>query len=106
MNKSRKAKHFYTLLNRDGKEVQIDLNNYKVTCVVTGKRKSFYHKYLAGLINNKYQNNIDLFRDTYKSREAAPSRKDREIDRLQARINRLRTQLDETIAAQKTLINN
>ena len=106
MKKSRKAKHFYTLLNKAGDEVQIDLNNYKVTCVVTGNRKSFYHKYLAGLIQNKYQNNIDLFRDTYTSREAAPSKKDRDIDRLQDRINRLRTQLDDTIAAQKTLINN
>ena len=106
MKKSRKAKQFYSLLNRDGNEVSIDLNNYKVTCVVTGKRKSFYHKYLAGLIKNKYQNNIDLFRDTYTSREAAPSKKDRDIDRLQARINRLRAQLDETIAAQKHLINS
>ena len=106
MKKSRKAKQFYTLLNKNGNEVQIDLNNYKVTCVATGKRKSFYHKYLAGLIKNKYQNNIDLFRDTYTSREAAPSRKDRDIDRLQARINRLRAQLDQTIAAQKHLINS
>lgn len=91
--KSRKAKQFYTLLNSEGREVQIDLNNYKVTCTKTGKRKSFYHRYLAGLIKNKYQNNIDLFRTSYVSREAAPSRDERRADQIQQRINRLFVQI-------------
>ena len=95
MKNSRKAKQYYTLLNRDGREVQIDLNNYKVTCVKTGKRKSFYHKYLHGLIQNKYAGNIDTFRDTYTSREAAPSKKDRQVARLQAQIERTRDRLNQ-----------
>ena len=106
MKKSRKAKQFYTLKDKNLNDVQIDLNNYKVTCNATGKRKSFYHKYLHNMIVSKYNSNIDLFREGYVSREAAPSKKDRDIDRLQARINRLRAQLDDTIAAQKHLINS
>ena len=88
MKKSRKAKVFYSLLNKDGREVNIDLNNYKVTCTVTGKRKSFYHKYLNNLIVSKYAGNIDTFRDTYVSREAAPSREERKVQQIQARIDR------------------
>lgn len=88
MKKSRKAKVFYSLLNKDGREVNIDLNNYKVTCTKTGKRKSFYHKYLNNLIISKYAGNIDTFRDTYVSREAAPSREERKVQQIQARIDR------------------
>ena len=88
MKKSRKAKVFYSLLNRAGREVNIDLNNYKVTCTKTGKRKSFYHKYLHNLIQSKYNGNIDLFRDTYVSREAAPSREERKVQQIQDRIDR------------------
>ena len=95
MKKNRKAKVFYTLKNQAGNDVQIDLNNYKVTCVVTGARKSFYHKYLAGLIERDYQNNIDLFRMTYKSRAAAPSKKERELERVKSRIDRLYNQIRE-----------
>lgn len=88
MKKNRKAKQFYSLLNRDGKQVNIDLNNYKVTCTVTGNRKSFYHKYLHNLIQSKYAGNIDTFRDTYVSREAGPSKNERKVQQIQARIDR------------------
>ena len=93
MKKSRKAKVFYSLLNKDGREVNIDLNNYKVTCTKTGKRKSFYHKYLNNLIISKYAGNIDTFRDTYVSREAAPSRNERKVQQIQARIDRYFVQI-------------
>lgn len=88
MKKSRKAKVFYTLLNKNGSEVNIDLNNYKVTCSKTGKRKSFYHKYLHNMIVSKFNSNIDLFRDTYVSREAGPDKNARKVEALQARIDR------------------
>ena len=88
MKKNRKAKVFYSLLNKDGREVNIDLNNYKVTCTVTGKRKSFYHKYLNNLIISKYAGNIDTFRNSYVSREAGPSRNERKVQQIQARIDR------------------
>jgi selenocysteine lyase/cysteine desulfurase len=89
-----KAKHFYTLLNSNGREVQIDLANYKVTCTITGARKSFYHKYLAGLIERDYANNIDTFRTTYVSRAGRPSKTQAEriteqIERARARLNQL-----------------
>ena len=93
MKKSRKAKVFYSLLNKDGREVNIDLNNYKVTCTKTGKRKSFYHKYLNNLIMSKYAGNIDTFRDTYVSREAGPSREERKVQQIQARIDRYFVQI-------------
>ena len=89
----KKQKHFYTLLNSAGNEVQIDLNNYKITCNKTGERKRFYHKYLADMIARKYENNIDLFRDTYTSRSAAdPVTRKRE--RLESRIDRLFKQIN------------
>jgi hypothetical protein len=95
MKNSRKAKQYYTLLNRDGREVSIDLNNYKVTCTKTGARKSFYHKYLHGLIQSKYAGNIDTFRETYVSRQAGPSKKDRQVAQLQAQIERARARLNQ-----------
>lgn len=88
MKKNRKAKQFYTLLNSKGAQVNIDLNNYKVTCSVTGKRKSFYHKYLHNLIQSKYAGNIDTFRDTYVSREAGPDKNERKVQQIQDRIDR------------------
>ena len=92
MKKSRKAKVFYTLLNKAGNEVKIDLNNYKVTCTRSGKRKSFYHKYLANLIQTKYQNNIDLFRDTYVSREAS------KVDHHARKVEQVKDQIDRATA--------
>lgn len=93
MKKSRKAKQFYTLLNKAGNEVSIDLNNYRVTCVKTHKRKSFYHKYLYSLIQSKYAGNIDTFRDTYVSREAGPNKQQRQVQQLKAQIDRTRARL-------------
>ena len=93
LNKSRRAKVYYTLQNATGKDVSIDLNNYKCICNTTGKRKSFYHKYLADMIARKYNNNIDLFRQRYESREAAPSSTERRKNQLVARIQKLSVQL-------------
>lgn len=93
MKKSRKAKQFYTLKDKNLNDVQIDLNNYRVICNKTGKRKSFYHKYLHNMIVTKYNSNIDLFREGYVSREAAPDRNERRAAQLVARIQRLSVQL-------------
>ena len=106
MKKSRKAKAFYTLKDKNLNDVQIDLNNYRVICNKTGKRKSFYHKYLHNMIQNKFNGNIELFREGYVSREAAPSRDERRVNQLQQRITRLRSQLDQAVAEQKHLINS
>ena len=91
--KSRKATIFYTLKDKNLNDVKIDLNNYRVICNKTGKSKSFYHRYLAGLIERKYNNNIDLFREGYVSREAAPDSNERRKNQLVARIQKLSVQL-------------
>ena len=91
--KSRKAKVFYVLQDASGKDVNIDLNNYRVICNKTGKRKSFYHKYLFNLIHRKYEGNIDRFRTEYTSREAAPDKNQRRVNQLVARIQKLSVQL-------------
>jgi hypothetical protein len=96
-----KAKHFYTLLNSNGREVQIDLANYKVTCTVTGARKSFYHKYLAGLIKRDYGNCIDTFRTTYVSRAGRPTKT--QAERLNEQIERARARLNQLLEKQSTL---
>ncbi len=93
IKKSRKAKAVYTLKDKNLNDVKIDLNNYRVICNKTGKSKQFYHKYLAGLIERKYNNNIDLFREGYVSREAAPSQNERRKNQLVARIQKLSIQL-------------
>ena len=93
LKKSRKAKQFYTLKDKNLNDVQIDLNNYKVTCNKTGKRKSFYHKYLHNMIVTKYNSNIDLFREGYVSREAGPSAQERKVQQIQARIDRYFVQI-------------
>ena len=106
-----RTKHFYTLLNSNNQPVQIDLANYKVTCTVTGTRKSFYHKYLAGLIEREYGNNIDTFRTTYVSRAGRPhktqaERIEEQIERTRARLNQLigkRARLAEASTAELTL---
>lgn len=91
--KSRKAKVFYILRDAYGKDVNIDLNNYRVICNKTGKSKSFYHKYLFNLIQRKYEGNIDRFRTEYVSREAAPDKNERRVKALVARIQKLSVQL-------------
>ena len=109
MKNSRKAKQYYTLKDKNLNDVQIDLNNYKVTCNVTGKRKSFYHKYLHNMIVSKYNSNIDLFREGYVSREAKRGQAEaRKLEQVKAKIARLydqirtlktvRDQLTETIS--------
>jgi len=101
---TRKAKVFYTLQDAYGKDVRIDLNNYRVICNKTGKRKSFYHKYLFNLISRKYESNIDRFRTEYTSREAAPSKNERRAKQLQARIDRLYNQIRELKATRNELV--
>lgn len=91
--KSRKAKVFYILQDAYGKDVNIDLNNYRVICNKTGKPKSFYHKYLFNLIQRKYEGNIDRFRTEYVSREAAPDKNERRAAQIIARIQKLSVQL-------------
>lgn len=103
-NKSRKAKVFYILQDAYGKDVNIDLNNYRVICNKTGKRKSFYHKYLFNLITRKYEGNIDRFRTEYVSREAAPSKNERRVKQLQERIDRLYNQIRELKATRNELV--
>ena len=91
--KSRKSKVFYILQDAHGKDVNIDLNNYRVVCNKTGKLKSFYHKYLFNLIHRKYEGNIDRFRTEYVSREAAPGKNQRRAAQIISRIQRLSVQL-------------
>ena len=91
--KTRRAKVFYTLKDKNLNDVKIDLNNYRVICNKTGKRKSFYHKYLNDLIVRKYNSNIDLFREGYTSREAAPDKNERRKNQLIERIQKLSVQL-------------
>lgn len=93
LKKTRKAKVYYILRDARGKDVNIDLNNYRVICNKTGKRKSFYHKYLHNLIHRKYEGNIDRFRTEYVSREAAPDQRERRAKQLQERISRLYAQI-------------
>ena len=94
--KSRKAKAIYILQDAYGKDVNIDLNNYRVICNKTGKRKSFYHKYLYNLIMRKYEGNIDRFRVEYVSREAHDPTAAK-VKAIQARIDRLTSQLNDLI---------
>jgi hypothetical protein len=96
-----RTKHFYTLLNRNGQPVQIDLANYRVTCTITGTRKHFYHKYLAGLIERSYGNNIDTFRTTYISRAGRPGKT--QAERIEDQIERARARLNELLNKQARL---
>lgn len=96
-----RTKHFYTLLDKNNKQVTIDLANYKCICTVTGTRKSFYHKYLAGLIERDYGNNIDTFRTTYVSRAGKPTRT--QAERLNDQIERARARLNELISKRERI---
>ena len=87
---NRRPAKFYKLRDAYGRDVNIDLNNYKVTCNKTGKLKSFYHKYLHNMIVTKYNSNIDLFREGYVSREAGPSAQARKVAAaLEATLDKL-----------------
>ena len=96
-----RTKQFYTLLNSNGREVQIDLANYKCICTKTGTRKQFHHKYLAGLIERSYGNCIDTFRETYISRAGQPRKT--QAARLADQIARARTRLDQLLIKQSQL---
>ncbi len=96
-----RTKRFYTLLDSNQREVQIDLANYKTRCTVTGQHKTFHHVYLAGLISRSYANNIDLFRTTYVSRAGAPRKS--QAERLTDQIERARVRLDQLLAKQTRL---
>ena len=100
--KSRRTKRFYTLKDKNLNDVQIDLNNYRVICNKTGKRKSFYHKYLFNLISRKYEGNIDRFRTEYVSREATP-KNERRVRQLTTRIDRLVSQIRQLKAERNEL---
>ena len=101
--KSRKAQHFYIFDNDNDCKVRIDLNNYEVKCSKTGNVKKFYHKYLANMIETRFDNNIDTFEKTYVSREAGPSKNERKAEKIQDRINRLLYQIKELKAEKNAL---
>lgn len=88
---TRRPAKFYTLLDAHGRDVRIDLNNYRCICNITGRRVTFHHKYLFGLIHRKYEGNIDRFRVEYVTTQAA-ARQKRARD-IQRRINLLTVQL-------------
>ena len=93
--KSRKAIHNYTFSSSNG-EVEVDLNNYQAICSVTGSAKQFHHTYLANMIVNKFDGNIDTFRDTYVSREGrAEGSNLRKAEVVKAKIDRLYNQINE-----------
>jgi hypothetical protein len=100
-NSTRRPVKSYTLKDRNLNDVQIDLNNYRCICNISHKRVTFHHEYLNGLIHRKYQGNIDLFRDTYVTVQAA-ARQKRARD-IQARIDGLYSQLDRLIAEKNQL---
>lgn len=103
--KTRKAKQFYTLQNAAGRDVNIDLNNYRVICNKTGARKQFYHKYLFNLITRKYAGNIDTFRETYMSRTGDGAR-ERKLQRLKASLDRHMCRVNELQHQINTLQTN
>ena len=103
VKKSRKAVHNYSFDSESGEKVTIDLNNYTVKCSVTGNVKKFYHKYLANMIEKKFDNNIDVFEANYVSREAAPAPSERKAQKIQERIDRLFYQIKELKARKAEL---
>ena len=100
-NSTRRPVKQYTLKDHNLNRVQIDLNNYRVICNITGKRVTFHHEYLNGLIHRKYQGNIDLFRTTYVTTQAAARQK--RAEQVQTRIDHLRGQLDRLIEEKNQL---
>ena len=98
---NRRPAKMYTLADHTGRSVNIDLNNYRCICNITGKRSQFHHAYLNGLIHRKYQGNIDLFRDTYVTVQAM-ARQTRARD-IQTRIDNLTGQLNKLIQQKNQL---
>ena len=98
---TRRPAKFYTLLDAYGRDVRIDLNNYRCICNITGKRSTFHHKYLFCLIHRKYEGNIDRFRTEYVTVQAA-ARQKRARD-IQKRIDLLEVQLQGLINERQQL---
>jgi hypothetical protein len=98
---TRRPAKFYTLRDTHGRDVRIDLNNYRCICNITHKRTTFHHVYLNDLIHRKYQGNIDLFRDTYVTVAAAARQK--RAQQVQKRINLLTVQLQGLMNEQQQL---
>lgn len=92
---TRRPAKFYTLVDAYGRDVRIDLNNYRCICNITGKRVTFHHKYLFGLIHRKYEGNIDRFRTEYVTTQAAARQK--RAQEVQRRINLLTAQLNQLV---------
>ena len=100
-NNTRRKPAFYNFINQNGAQVQINLNGYTARCTVTGELKRFHHSYLAKMIQDKYDNNIDVFELNYVSRAGAGHNRAQErnikireqITRLQDRIIHLQSQL-------------
>lgn len=106
VKKSRKAIHNYSFESQSGEQVTVDLNNYVATCTVTGNAKKFYHAYLAKLIADKYDNNIDVFELNYVSREGrAGESQARELDKVRDRISKLYDQIRTLKSKRNELIN-
>ena len=100
---SRRPAKFYTLLNAQGRDVRIDLNNYRVMCNITHKRVTFHHEYLNGLIHRKYAGNIDRFRVEYVTTQAAARHK--RAREVQKRIDLLKVQLNRLMNERQQLTN-
>jgi hypothetical protein len=63
----KKAKKLYNYEFADGKQA---FNcTVKVKCTVTGEENAFHHKYLAGLIEKKYDNSYEKFLAEYVSKK-------------------------------------
>ena len=98
---TRRPAKFYTLRDAYGRDVRIDLNNYRCICNISGKRSTFHHVYLNDLIHRKYEGNIDRFRTEYVTVQAAARQK--RAQEVQRRINDLYSQLDRLIAEKNQL---
>ncbi len=99
--KSRKAIHNYTF--ECGTEV--NLNGYSAVCTVTGNSKSFYHSYLANLIETKYDNDFSKFEATYVSREGlSVGAEARKIGSIEDKINNLYNKIRELKSKRDELV--
>ncbi len=100
-NNTRRTPAFYDFTTQSGQLVQINLNGYTARCTVTGDLKRFHHGYLAKMIKDKYDNNIDVFELNYVSRAGVSVTRaaDKQhhirsqIQKLQDRIVTLQSQL-------------
>ena len=95
-NNTRRKPAFYNFINQNGDPVQINLNGYTARCTITGDEKRFHHSYLARLIQDKYDNNIDVFEQNYVSRAGRGELRQAERQQqIQDRIVQLAEQIKE-----------